>query len=179
LLALKLILTQPLIPVLLMGYIAGLNGRFQPDILGMTASYAMATILFELIVIRLGVYVVGSSTEPPELLDLLAYTAYKFPVVNMNLIAWLTLPSSMLFYVVALITGMMVSIFMVGDSNWLHIPQIEPSFQIRTLRRVFVEKVERSGLHTSSKTSRQYFLVLIGLFQVPLILFLCRSVTRV
>lgn len=53
------------------------NKRFSPEILGPTASSALAVIILEFTIIKLCVYVLNITSDVP-ILDLLAYSGYKF-----------------------------------------------------------------------------------------------------
>ena len=51
--------------------------RFGPEILGPTASSALAVIILEFTIIKLCVYILNITSDVP-ILDLLAYSGYKF-----------------------------------------------------------------------------------------------------
>ena len=63
--------------ILLSTLIAGLNGRFEPQLLGITFSNASIIILLELVVLWLGRYFLNISSES-QIYDLVAYSGYKF-----------------------------------------------------------------------------------------------------
>lgn len=63
--------------VLLSTLIAGLRGDFQPEVLGKTASTALVVVIIEILVLKLGCYLLGISNQS-QLLDLIAYSGYKF-----------------------------------------------------------------------------------------------------
>lgn len=63
--------------VLLSTVIAGLRGQFQPELLGVTASKALGVIFFELLLLKLGCYLLSINNDS-QLLDLIAYSGYKF-----------------------------------------------------------------------------------------------------
>ena len=63
--------------VLLTTLLAGLNGRFEPQLLGMTFSNASVVIILELLVLWLGRYFLNISSES-QIYDLVAYSGYKF-----------------------------------------------------------------------------------------------------
>ncbi|KAI5818831.1 YIF1-domain-containing protein [Pyronema omphalodes] len=62
--------------ILLSALLYGLSGTFHPEMLGYTASSALGAVMFELVCLKLGCYLlsIGNST----LLDLVAYSGYKF-----------------------------------------------------------------------------------------------------
>lgn len=63
--------------VLLSTLIAGLNGKFEPQLLGITFSNASVIIVLELILLWLGRYFLNISSES-QVYDLIAYSGYKF-----------------------------------------------------------------------------------------------------
>jgi len=63
--------------ILLAGLHAGLNGPFRPQILGETASRAILVVLFDGLFIKLGCYILNIQGSN-QLVDILAYTGYKF-----------------------------------------------------------------------------------------------------
>jgi hypothetical protein len=64
--------------ILLSTLLAGLRGEFQPELLGYTASTAFAIVAFEIVGLKLGSYLLSISNESSQLLDLVAYSGYKF-----------------------------------------------------------------------------------------------------
>ena len=71
--------------ILLSTLLAGLQGQFQPELLGYNASKAGVVIILELVFLKLGSYFLNISSES-QLLDLVAYSGYKFVGVIMTLI---------------------------------------------------------------------------------------------
>lgn len=63
--------------ILLSTLIAGLNGKFEPQLLGITFSNASVIILLELVVLWLGRYFLNIQSES-QIYDLIAYSGYKF-----------------------------------------------------------------------------------------------------
>lgn len=63
--------------ILLSTLIAGLNGQFKPDLLGITFSNASVIIILELLLLWLGRYFLNISSES-QIYDLIAYSGYKF-----------------------------------------------------------------------------------------------------
>ncbi|CAO3673808.1 unnamed protein product [Umbelopsis vinacea] len=51
--------------------------RFHPEVLGFTASASLAIVFTEVLLIRLGIYLL-SITSDTSVLDLVAYSGYKF-----------------------------------------------------------------------------------------------------
>ncbi|KAI9711461.1 MAG: hypothetical protein M1820_002024 [Bogoriella megaspora] len=63
--------------ILLSTLLAGLRGAFHPELLGLTATTAFAVVIFEILGLKLGCYLLSISNES-QLLDLMAYSGYKF-----------------------------------------------------------------------------------------------------
>ncbi|CZT15593.1 probable membrane protein [Ramularia collo-cygni] len=63
--------------ILLSTLIAGLNGKFKPELLGITFSNASVIIVLELLLLWLGRYFLNISSES-QIYDLIAYSGYKF-----------------------------------------------------------------------------------------------------
>lgn len=63
--------------VLVAGLILGMQNRFSPEQIGMQASSALAWCLFELVIYSCTLYIANIETSL-KLLDLLAYSGYKF-----------------------------------------------------------------------------------------------------
>jgi len=63
--------------ILLSTLIAGLNGKFEPQLLGITFSNASVVIVLELVVLWLGRYFLNINSES-QIYDLVAYSGYKF-----------------------------------------------------------------------------------------------------
>ena len=63
--------------ILLSTLVAGLRGAFQPELLGYTATFAFIIVFFEIVLLKLGCYLLSISNES-QLLDLVAYSGYKF-----------------------------------------------------------------------------------------------------
>ena len=63
--------------VIVTSTIYGLRGRFHPEILGYSASRALAIVLIEFCAIKLGCYLLNIQGDH-TIVDLLAYSGYKF-----------------------------------------------------------------------------------------------------
>lgn len=71
--------------ILLSTLLAGLRGAFHPELLGSAATWACLVVIFEILVIRLAIYLLSINNES-QLLDLLAYSGYKFVGINVTLV---------------------------------------------------------------------------------------------
>lgn len=72
--------------ILLSTLLAGLRGAFHPELLGLTATTAFAVVIFEILGLKLGCYLLSISNES-QLLDLVAYSGYKFVGIIVTLVA--------------------------------------------------------------------------------------------
>ncbi|KAK4229555.1 putative hrf1 domain-protein [Podospora fimiseda] len=63
--------------IFLRSLIAGLQGKFQPEIFGNTALTALGVVIIELLGLKAGTYILNISNQS-QLLDLIAYSGYKF-----------------------------------------------------------------------------------------------------
>ena len=63
--------------ILLSAFLSGIQGHFNPEDFSVTASYAFAVVLFEIVAIKLGCYLLSIGGQG-QVLDLVAYGGYKF-----------------------------------------------------------------------------------------------------
>lgn len=63
--------------ILLSTILAGLRGSFRPELLGSITSTALAVVLFEIVGLKVAMYILNISNDS-QLLDLVAYSGYKF-----------------------------------------------------------------------------------------------------
>ncbi|KAI9768987.1 MAG: hypothetical protein M1840_004583 [Geoglossum simile] len=71
--------------ILLSTLFAGLRGDFHPELLGLTATTAFAIVIFEILCLKLGCYLLAINNES-QLLDLVAYSGYKFVGIIVTLV---------------------------------------------------------------------------------------------
>lgn len=71
--------------ILLSTLLAGIRGAFHPELLGLTATTAFVVVIFEIMGLKLGCYLLSISNES-QLLDLVAYSGYKFVGVIVTLV---------------------------------------------------------------------------------------------
>jgi hypothetical protein len=64
--------------ILLIGFILGTASRFTPDVFGMTTSRALGILTAEVLAVKLGFFLLGFA--PLSILDVIAYSGYKFPL---------------------------------------------------------------------------------------------------
>ena len=71
--------------ILLSTLLAGLRGAFHPEVMGSTFGYALFVVVVEISILKMGTYIL-SITNESQLLDLVAYSGYKFVGVIVTLI---------------------------------------------------------------------------------------------
>jgi hypothetical protein len=71
--------------ILLSTLLAGFHGAFHPELLGLTATTACAIVVVEILALKLGCYLLSISNES-QLLDLVAYSGYKFVGIIVTLV---------------------------------------------------------------------------------------------
>lgn len=93
--------------ILLIAYHLGQQGRFTPEVFGLTASKGLGVVLLEVTLMKATFYLFPSSAHSPgaAVLDLLAYSGYKFVAVVVNMMVGLVVPT-LLHRVVSLYTAM-------------------------------------------------------------------------
>lgn len=71
--------------ILLSTLLAGLRGAFHPEVMGLTATAAFAVVVIEILGLKFGTYILSISNDS-QLLDLVAYSGYKFVGVIVTLV---------------------------------------------------------------------------------------------
>lgn len=92
--------------ILLSTLLAGLRGAFHPELLGYTATVAVSVTLLEILIIRTGTFLLAISNSS-QLMDLVAYSGYKFVHVIVSLLlshlaSWLGFGSAWVSWVIFL-----------------------------------------------------------------------------
>lgn len=72
--------------ILMSTLLSGISGTFKPEQFGYTASFAFAIVMLEIGIIKIGCYLL-SITNGSQLLDLVAYSGYKFAGIIVTLAA--------------------------------------------------------------------------------------------
>ncbi|TCD66876.1 hypothetical protein EIP91_000774 [Steccherinum ochraceum] len=136
--------------ILLAALHSGLQSRFHPEILGITASTAIVVALLDLAFVKFGCYILniqGSS----QLLDLLAYGGYKFVGVIVTLLAGL-LQFGRTIYILIFIYSFLATAF----------------FLLRSLRSVVLPDASAtaSPVNAGQRSRRITFLFIVAMLQV-------------
>ncbi|KAJ5109951.1 hypothetical protein N7532_002596 [Penicillium argentinense] len=72
--------------ILLSVLLAGFRGHFHPELLGSITTTAIAVILFEILCLKMAMYILSINNDS-QLLDLVAYSGYKFVGIIVTLVA--------------------------------------------------------------------------------------------
>ncbi|KAK9241975.1 YIF1-domain-containing protein [Lipomyces tetrasporus] len=108
--------------ILLSSILAGIHGVFHPEILGYIASMAFAIVIFEILGLKLGCYLLSISNES-QLLDLVAYSGYKFIGVILTMIAGSVIPGLLFKYIVFLYTFAANAFFLLRSLKYVVLPE--------------------------------------------------------
>lgn len=72
--------------ILLCTVMAGLRGSFHPELLGSITTTALAVVIFEILCLKIAMYILAINNDS-QLLDLVAYSGYKFVGIIVILLA--------------------------------------------------------------------------------------------
>ena len=72
--------------ILLSTVLAGLRGSFHPELLGSITTTAIFVVMFEIVLLKVAMYILNISNDS-QLLDLVAYSGYKFVGIIVTLAA--------------------------------------------------------------------------------------------
>ncbi|GAB5369182.1 hypothetical protein AAMO2058_001383700 [Amorphochlora amoebiformis] len=137
--------------ILLFAYALGLDNRFTPEVVSLTASWAMASMFIEVLIFWGGFWFLNvEANRRPYLLDLLAYTSYKFVGVILGMISGIAFGAKA-YYAVTLLFGATMGIFL-----------------MKSLGHV-------TTTYDGTANQRRYFLAFMALLQILLAYILSRS----
>ena len=125
--------------ILLSTLFAGLRGAFHPELLGYTATSAFTVVFLEILTLKLGTYLLSISSSS-QLLDLVAYSGYKFVGVIITLFLSETLNHT------SLGTGTGGTGGWIGWSMFLYTFGANAFFLLRSLRYVLLPDQTASGV---------------------------------
>ncbi|KAI0746442.1 YIF1-domain-containing protein [Daedaleopsis nitida] len=137
--------------VLLAALYSGLNSRFHPEILGITASKALAVVLLDFCFVKSGCYVLNiSGGLSIQVLDLLAYDGYKFVGVIVTLIAGLLGLGRTLYLAIFVYTFLSTAFFLLRSLRSMVLPDasataaaVNPSQRSRRITFLFLVAVSQ------------------------------------
>jgi hypothetical protein len=138
--------------ILMAGLQTGLEKRFNPEVLGMTASKALAVLIMEFSFIKLGCYFLNIQGQG-QVVDIFAYGGYKFVGIILTLFAGILHLGRTLYWVV-----------------FIYAFSANAFFLLRSLRYVVLpDPAAQSDAHTlnhAQRSRRIKFLFLIALSQL-------------
>lgn len=70
--------------ILLSTVLAGLRGKFQPELLGSITTSAVGVVILEILILKVAMWILSISNDS-QLLDLVAYSGYKYVGVIVTL----------------------------------------------------------------------------------------------
>ncbi|KAK9457136.1 YIF1-domain-containing protein [Dipodascopsis uninucleata] len=108
--------------ILLSSILAGIHGTFHPEILGYIASMAFAIVVFEILGLKLGCYLLSISNEY-QLLDLVAYSGYKFIGVILTMVVGSFIPGLTIKWIVFLYTFSANAFFLLRSLRYVVLPE--------------------------------------------------------
>ena len=167
--------------VLVMGYALGTAGQFHPEVLGLTASRSLVLLFFEVLGLKLGLYLiaVGPAQAPTSLLDLVAYASYKYVHCIVMIVLGLV-AGSFVFYGSIVVLGALAALFM-----------------MRTMKRVCTSggggpsglggdaasphaggSFAMQSSYGQGKHRRNYFLLIVGALQIVFAWFIVRTANQ-
>ncbi|CAH1766993.1 6979_t:CDS:2 [Entrophospora sp. SA101] len=138
--------------VLLTGIVAGTEDKFHPEVLGINATTGLLLVIFELLFIKIGCYLLNITSEA-HLLDFLSYSGYKFIGVIITLVVSLITP---LWFVIG-------TFFYAAFANGF--------FLLRSLRYV-VFPDSTNTVQVPQRKRRIHFLFVVSALQVLLMYYL-------
>ncbi|KAE8223892.1 hypothetical protein CF319_g3149 [Tilletia indica] len=108
--------------ILVTTVISGLESRFHPEMLGLTATRASAIVLLEVLAVKLGCYLLNIQGDHYTSLDLIAYSGYKFVGTLVTLFIGLTGLGSLLYWATFLYTFAANSFFLLRSLRYVVLP---------------------------------------------------------
>ena len=97
--------------ILVAGFVSGADGRFTPEVLASTASTGLAIVLLEVILIKLGLYLLQSEGGTVPMLELASCSGYKF-VAAVIVLLTKTVGGTLAGYVAIALAGLSIGTFM-------------------------------------------------------------------
>jgi len=107
--------------VLLTSIQSGLSSRFSPELLGTTLSKALAIVVLELVIVKMGCYILNIPGQS-QVLDLVAYGGYKFVGILPVLIAGLVKISRTFYWLVFIYSFCATAFFLLRSLRSVVLP---------------------------------------------------------
>ncbi|KDQ10705.1 hypothetical protein BOTBODRAFT_115475 [Botryobasidium botryosum FD-172 SS1] len=136
----------------------GLEKRFNPEVLGLTASKALAALLLEFMTIKLGCYFLNIQ-GPGQVVDVFAYGGYKFIGIIATVIADLLHLGRTVYWVVFLYCVCSNAFFLLRSLRYVVLP--DPNTSPSN-----VSVANSNTLSTSQRGNRVKFLFALSVMQI-------------
>jgi len=151
--------------VMLMGYMGATEQNdFSPEVFIKAASTGLGMIIFEsILVFKVGFWLTKIVTVQPHYVDLLCYSGYKFLAVNSSLTMYLVSASTRVYYAAAITLALLFGMF---------IAQSFKPYYGNAIQTKFMSPSAQGGIFSVMNI----FLLIITALQVPIILYLGRSI---
>jgi hypothetical protein len=130
--------------VLLIAYSMGARNKFTPEAMVSTGTSAAIFLLLEVLAVKLAFYLLAGQNPSPPILDLVAYSGYKYVALVLALLIGLAFGSTAYTWA-NLCGGLMTAIFIMRTMTAIFFPAAVPTGQ-----------------------AKNYYLLAIGLPQVPI-----------
>jgi len=138
--------------VITIAFVLGTRNSFTPEVLGRVASSGLVALVFEVLFLKLGFYLLNSVTV--TILDLVAYCGYIFVGLVINQFVGV-LGGSYIYYATTLVTGVFMAMFMV-----------------KTLRLLVLSDPNPVANAALPYNKRNYFLLSVAVWQLLMAYFL-------
>lgn len=124
---------------------AGLKGTYHPQLLGLLASKTVAFIFVEILLLKLGTYILSAGSS---LLDFVAYSGYKFIGIILTVFSYVIFSSAKIKWSVFIYTATSNSFFLLRSLRYILLPDsnsistgtqtISPSQRQRRIHFLFI-----------------------------------------
>ncbi|KAI8822564.1 YIF1-domain-containing protein [Fimicolochytrium jonesii] len=125
---------------------------FTPDVLGITGTTALVIVSTEVLLLKLGFYLLNVTTEVP-FLDLVSYSGYKFLGVIVSLIAAILAPASWITFAVHAYGMLCLGFFTLRSLKYIILPEgfttVDPSARQRRIQFLFIVAAVQIVLSTT------------------------------
>lgn len=136
--------------VLLSSLLEGFRGNFHPELLGTTALMALIVVIFEILAIKFGCYILGIYNQT-QFLDIVAYSGYKFIGIIVTMLSGI-FHNLVLTYCVFFYTFTATAFFLLRSLKYVVLPESNISLNIT--------------MSLSQRRKRIYFLFGISMIQI-------------
>ncbi|CAK7894114.1 protein transport protein Yif1p [[Candida] anglica] len=150
--------------ILLWASFQGFKGDFHPEVFGYLASQTLACSIIDIVIFRVGLYLLNCSTQHSSFWDVIAFSGYKY-VTIIALLCWKNLiGGGWIYYGVVFIFTASLSLFLMRSLKFLVLPS--------------ASGVDNPNINNISATQRririQFLFLYAVVLQILLVLFMSR-----